>query len=1148
MFQAMTFRLQICTHICKSLCLIALICASTDRLIGNLEAKAQGWSSGPVLLTQQSASGQNLQEITPLEIGKTIRRDLAGGEKHRYQVALTAGQYLSINIEQRGIDVVARWFGADGKPLAEFDADVRTTGQETALWVAATSGNYRLDIEAKYKVFPAGRYAITLEQLREATEPERRLQEARELQIESLRLRRAGNYSEAIAVGTRGLEIYEKVAQPQNPEKARLLNQLGNLSFETGDYVKAEPYYQQALAIREKVLGENHPSVAVSLSDLGVLYFRRGDYVKAEPYYHRALAIRETELGGDHPDVATSLLNLANFNMEKGNFTETERQYHRALSIREKVLGADHASLGFLYNNLGIFYSDLGDNARAEPMYRHALDIFEKNYGQEHPNYIIPLDNLAILYHEMGDDEKAEPLYQRVLSIREKLLGQEHPEVANSLANLANLYLNKYDHAQAEALYRRVLRIREKLLEPNHPSLAQALYSLGDISYNQGKIVEAESLYQRALTILEKTLGATHPNLAYPLLGLARIRKDAGDFAESERFYQRVLTLYDANLGAHHPLKVKTLVNLATLYQAKGDARRAVETQVQANATSEHNLALNLVRGSERDKLMYMNLLADDLDRAISLHVRLAPLDKYAAELACTTLLQRKGRVLDAMSNSLVALRQRLSHQDQPLFDRLNDATAQLAKLVLNGPQNISLDEHQKRVKSTEGQREKLEAEISRLSAGFYQQTQPLTLSAVRSTIPNQAALIEFATYRPFDAKAKGDGKAFGEPRYIVYVLSNRQETQWKELGEAKTIDAMIDQWRRALRDPKQKDVQQRARAVDEKILQPVRNLLGGATHLLISPDGALNLIPFEALIDEQGKYLLERYAFTYLTSGRDLLRMQVARASKSEPVVVADPLFGEPAVAQATQGEGRKNKSAALTRKRQSITTGTDLANVYFAPLGGTSGEAQVIKSLFTEANVLTGARATEAAIKQVIVPRILHIATHGFFLTDTAEASIVSGERTRAIAANAKIENPLLRSGLALAGANLKDNQTDDGILTALEASSLNLWGTKLVTLSACDTGVGEVKNGEGVYGLRRAFVLAGAETLVMSLWAVSDYVTRELMSGYYKNLKRGLGRGAALRQVQLDMLKRKGREHPFYWASFIQAGEWANLDGKR
>jgi CHAT domain-containing protein len=230
-------------------------------------------------------------------------------------------------------------------------------------------------------------------------------------------------------------------------------------------------------------------------------------------------------------------------------------------------------------------------------------------------------------------------------------------------------------------------------------------------------------------------------------------------------------------------------------------------------------------------------------------------------------------------------------------------------------------------------------------------------------------------------------------------------------------------------------------------------------------------------------------------------------------------------------------------------VTTGRDLSEVYFASLGGTAQEADSIQKLF-DARLLTGAEATESAVKKAAAPRILHIATHGFFLQDTENS--VAGKTqttTRGITANLRIENPLLRSGLALAGANRRAGESnDDGILTALEATGLNLWGTKLVTLSACDTGLGEVKNGEGVYGLRRALVLAGAETLVMSLWPVSDYITRELMTNYYKNLKQGMGRGAALRQVQLEMLKHQDRQHPFYWASFIQSGEWANLNGQR
>jgi CHAT domain-containing protein len=220
----------------------------------------------------------------------------------------------------------------------------------------------------------------------------------------------------------------------------------------------------------------------------------------------------------------------------------------------------------------------------------------------------------------------------------------------------------------------------------------------------------------------------------------------------------------------------------------------------------------------------------------------------------------------------------------------------------------------------------------------------------------------------------------------------------------------------------------------------------------------------------------------------------------------------------------------------------------VYFAPLAATASEAQRIHALFPDVELRLGTRATEEALKLVRAPRILHIATHGFFLQDNKSPETKSTAGTRALNATARIDNPLLRSGLAFARANLPRTGGDDGILTALEAANLNLWGTKLVTLSACDTGVGVVRNGEGVYGLRRAFFLAGAETLVMSLWPVSDLIAREMMIGYYTGLKEGLGRGGALRRTQLQMLKRTGRAHPFYWASFIQAGEWGRLDGRR
>ena len=258
--------------------------------------------------------------------------------------------------------------------------------------------------------------------------------------------------------------------------------------------------------------------------------------------------------------------------------------------------------------------------------------------------------------------------------------------------------------------------------------------------------------------------------------------------------------------------------------------------------------------------------------------------------------------------------------------------------------------------------------------------------------------------------------------------------------------------------------------------MEPLRELLGGeVTRLLLSPDGALNLVPFEALIDSQRRYLIERYAINYLTTGRDLLRLQVTRSSRADALVVADPLFGEP---EETAAIGR----VAGKQARRSVVAADDLSGVYFGPLVSTAREGRAIKALFPEATLLSGASATKAALVAVEAPRFLHIATHGFFLGSPAA-----------------VENPLLRSGLALSGANVGAARRGPGILTALEASNLNLWAPNWSRCRRAIPGFGEIKNGEGVYGLRRAFFLAGAETLVMSLWPVTDTVTREMMTAY-------------------------------------------------
>jgi CHAT domain-containing protein/Tfp pilus assembly protein PilF len=841
---------------------------------------------------------------------------------------------------------------------------------------------------------------------------------------------------------------------------------------------------------------------------------------------------------------------------DAGKYGEALPSYERALEIRERVLEPDHPDIAAPINGLAILHYYEGEYATAESLHQRALAIQEKALGPEHPDVATSLNGLANICWNKGDYAKAESLHQRALAIREKALGPEHPSVAISLNNLGILYHNTGDLAKAESLHRRALAIKEMALGPEHPSVAESLNNLGRLYRERGENAKAAPLHQRALAIWEKALGPGHPNVAESLMSLASLLRSAGDYAKSESMYQRALAIFEKVWGPEHAEVAACLDDLAILYLEKGSIAQAIACQARANAISERHLTRNLARGSERQKLAYLSTLSRQTARTISLHLRHAPHDPVARDIAATLILQRKGRGLDATSESLSVLRGRFDEEDRALLDQLNNARSQIAGLVLDGPQGMTTEQYRGRIQTLVEQAERFEAEISRRSDELRAQPLPVTLEAVRAAIPDDAALIEFASYRPFNPKAAKDDEAYGQSRYVAYVMRRQGEIQWRELGEMKVIDEAVAALRRASRDPRRKDVKVVARALDKKILQPLRPLLGEFTHLLISPEGSLNLISFAALVDERGRYLVERYSIGYLASGRDLLRLQVARQSQTGPLVVADPDFG--GRRQVEPARLLKQKKGKLKEQAKEERPASAFSQFYFPALPYTAEEGKALRTLLPGASLLTKRQASKTALKQVHGPAILHIATHGFFLEDQKSSSAGKRSPKKSDGATSRllrqvekdgsrVENPLLRAGLALAGANEQKGE-DNGILTALEMSGLNLWGTKLVTLSACDTGVGEVRNGDGVHGLRRALALAGAETQVMSLWPVSDRWTRELMVAYYRRLRQGQGRGAALRQAQLEMLKDVRRRHPYYWAAFIQSGEWANLEGER
>ncbi|HEX3558944.1 MAG TPA: CHAT domain-containing tetratricopeptide repeat protein [Pyrinomonadaceae bacterium] len=978
------------------------------------------------------------------------------------------------------------------------------------------------------------------------------LQELQRLVEEAGRLGAAGRNEEALAVSERMAAQVEKMFGPDSTQLALILDNLGDVYSNLGLYTKAEPHYLRALAIREKVLGPDHLDTAQSVNSLGLLYFNEGEYAKAEPLYRRVLAVETEKAGPESHSVATVLNNLGELYRATGDYAQAESLYLQSIAIEEKASGPEAKELIQAVTNLGALYYLKGDFGRAESLFRRSLAIVEKTKGADAPEAALVLNNLGALYHSMGDAKRSEDAYRRALDITEKSYGPDHVEVALELNNLGELYRELEQYERAAPLYERALAIREKTLGPDHPDTAELVDNMALLAQARGDYARAEALQARALATLEKVYGPNHPKVA------------------------------------------TTLSNISALYLAKGDAARAVEFDERAEEINEHNLALVLSTGSEQQKQLFLNTLTGQTQAAVSLNVRAAPDDPRAARFALTTILRRKGRSLDAMADEVGALRRRASAEDRALLERLAAARSALAALQLSPDQAaLAPAERQAREAQLSSEVERLEAEVSRRSAAFRAASRPVTYDAVRAAIPPDAALVEIFSYRPFDPKKELE--KFAAPRYVAYVVRRDSASpQFADLGDAAEIDADAARLRAALKDPRRRDVERLARALDERAMRPIRKLLGETHRVFLSPDGALNLVPFAALVDESGKYLVETYSITYLTSGRDLLRLQVrAEANSGPPFVFADPAFDLAATTNAPPPATTDASLPATTTTARAATRPTlgganrrdvdkarglrssDLSQVVWPRLKGTAGEAEALRATLAGAQVLTGASATEAALKQMRRPRLLHVATHGFFLPDQPEGSSdgtrgmkLSVGASPSSSSQAARENPLLRSGLVLAGVNHQQSGAgEDGVLTALEAAGLDLWGTRLVVLSACETGLGDVRNGEGVYGLRRALVLAGSETQVMSLWQVSDAGTRDLMTAYYRLLQAGASRTEALRQVQLSMLRgedlsavggRRGLDmggdspkarmsHPYFWAAFIPSGAWTNMDGE-
>jgi CHAT domain-containing protein/Tfp pilus assembly protein PilF len=763
-----------------------------------------------------------------------------------------------------------------------------------------------------------------------------------------------------------------------------------------------------------------------------------------------------------------------------------------------------------------------------------------------------------------GKPAEATRLYEQVVERARAVLSAEHPATATLMNNLAGLYQDMGQYARAEPLYQRSLEIHEAKLGKDHPDVATSLNNLATLYHNRGQYARAEPLFKRSLAIKEAKLGKDHPDVALALNNLAVLYKAMGQYAKAEPLYQRSLGIREAQLGKDHPEVAQSLNNLALLYEGRDRTREAADLTDRARRASRRHVALVLPALSEREQAIFLQTQDEgDLHRALSLALLHAG-DTGLAARSAAWLANGKAVAHEVHAQSAMLTRDSKDPDLATLARRLLQVRQELARLTFAAPRPGQDRERQRKLEELAAREEELAKELRRAGSTAVPQEAWVELDDLRRQLPRSAALIDVARFEVFDFKAGLGEKKWRPAHYAAWVTRVGGEVRLIDLGPADPIDAAIAEVRRALAEAPQlirrqgePQAEQALRtpleALSKLVLHPLLPQVGKSQRWVVSPDAGLWLVPWEALTLPSGKYAVEEHRISYVISGRHLTAAASGAGPKpSRPLVLADPDFDlspRQALAQARRLlPGRQPEEQVRGVSRALLRGGA-------RRLEGTGAEARAIAPRLkgytgSDPRLYLGGEALEGVFKAARSPRVVVLCTHGFFLP---EQKPPLSEVFRFLSLDGGLvlpkdwENPLLRCGLLLAGCNnggdSKEEFGDDGVLTGLEVVGTDLRGTELVVLSACETGLGDVRTGEGVAGLRQAFQLAGANAVVATLWQVPDRQSALLMTRFFDNLAGGQDRAEALRAAQLSVIEqrreRNAAAHPFFWAAFTLTG---------
>jgi len=873
-------------------------------------------------------------------------------------------------------------------------------------------------------------------------------------------------------------------------------------------------------------------ALASSVEQLKLL-IKRGDYIRAIEVADGLKCRLESVPPEGEDRLAHALIELGSAWIELGRYDEAQEVLERALSELKELdrsRGVDTARAMVL---LGRALGHLGEYRRAEEYLSEALSLLRGLFGEEDVGLAEPLDGLGVVWTHIGDYRKAARAFERALSLAERR-DPWHPLVGRILCHMGEMYIDLMDYEKALPALERGVSVLTRFYGPDHPAVAPALDDLAQANESLGNFSRAELLYRRVLGIYRRSLPRNHPNVATTLNNLAVLYDYLGRYAEAQRLYRRAIEIDTEIFGPEHPEIAIELTNLAFSYAASGRYEESLDVFKRATAIQLRKVQAVLRFGSRTQKLNCLQEVSWTFEGLLTLVADHLRDDPRAVEQAANVVLSTKGIALESELLGREVIRGKLARDPRvrTLLRRLEKAGAQLADLYLRETTRASGQRSRRKLELALREVEEAEKELSRLSQDYARKRvlTDISVEDVRQMLPEDCLLLEFIRSRHINFKARIEADLYGPAHYLVIAIpaAGSGPVRLLDLGETGPVDAKIDRLRREVDRCRWGDrggcekVRKLSLALYQDLLQPFEGELSDCRHVVIAPDGQLNLLPFELLMRSDGGLVVQRWIVSYVTAGRDLVRLQRSRVQRAHEarlaVLIGDPDFD-------LCGNGGREECGV----RGSPPT-------YFQRLGGSLKEIRAVEQvlrqkLHVKTIVYTGALATEKAVKGLTSPFILHIATHGFFWEEATGKEAKVG-----------IYDALLKSGLALTGANCAQPRCgtgDDGILTAQEASQLNLSGTYLVFLSACETGVGLPWTGEGVIGLRRAFLEAGANSLVVSLWGLRDEDARKFACAFYQQLA-AMEPVRALAETKRQVLQGELSLHdPYAWASFVLIG---------